>query len=132
MVQSLNLEKSKPVTTPGEDQKKEKEEEEESVLLDVARASGYRQIAARANCMAQDRADTQIAVKEVCRGMANPNCGPLETVEETRPICTWEASGSDEVSFAESSLPGRWLFRQRLGRLPAHSAVEPVCLGIIY
>ena len=73
IVQSLNVEKSTPVTTPGEDQKKEKEEE--SVLLDVARASGYRQIAARANYMAQDRADTQFAVKEVCRGMANPTVG---------------------------------------------------------
>ena len=63
IVQSLNLEKSKPVTTPGED------------LLDVARAVGYMQIAARANYMAQDRADTQFAVKEVCRGMTNPTMG---------------------------------------------------------
>ena len=62
------------VTTPGEGQKKE---EEESVLLDVARASGYMQIAARANNMAQDRADTQFAVEEVGAQRGQPAVEPL-------------------------------------------------------
>ena len=32
----------------------------------------YRACAARANFLAQDRADIQYATKEVCRGMAKP------------------------------------------------------------
>ena len=68
MVQALNLTKSNPTSTPGEDPQKE----EESVLLDKDKVSGYRQLVARANYMAQERADIQCAVKEVCRGMASP------------------------------------------------------------
>ena len=35
----------------------------------------FRQLAARANNMAMDRADIQFAVKEMCRSMANPTIG---------------------------------------------------------
>ena len=40
-------------------------------------ASSYQAIAARANYLALDRADIQFAVKEACRGMANPTRGDL-------------------------------------------------------
>lgn len=38
-------------------------------------AREYRQLAARANYLALDRADIQFAVKEICRGMAAPTVG---------------------------------------------------------
>ena len=60
------------MSTFGEDPKKEKEEEE-SVPLNKDTVSGYRQLVARTNSVAQDRADSQYAVKEVCRGMCGSN-----------------------------------------------------------
>ena len=60
-----------------------------------------------------------------CRGDGQSNRVSLETVEETRPIFTWEASGSDEVSFPESSLPGRRLVRQRTGQAGGAQRGQP-------
>ena len=68
-VKALNLENAKSVSTPGEDQKAEREETDLE-LLDPFKASEYRQLAARTNFMTLDRADTQYAVKEICRGLA--------------------------------------------------------------
>ena len=67
-VQALILTKSNTASTPGEHPK---DEEEGSAPLDEDKVSGYRQLAARANHKAEDRADIQQAVKEVCRGMAS-------------------------------------------------------------
>ena len=72
----MDLKSANTVTTPGGDAKKEKEKEkEESRLLEENKATMFRQLAARANCMAMDRADIQFAVKEICRSMANPTIG---------------------------------------------------------
>ena len=49
--------------------------EEEKELLEPKQAKEYRALAARANYLATDRADIQYAVKEICRGMANPTRG---------------------------------------------------------
>ena len=68
VVGAMGLKSANTVTTPGEDAKKE----EESLLLEENKATMFRQLAARANYMAMDRADTQFAVKEKCRSMANP------------------------------------------------------------
>ena len=70
----MDLKSANTVTTSGEDAKKEKEEEE-SRLLEENKATMFRQLAARANYMAMDRADIQFAVKEICRSMANPTIG---------------------------------------------------------
>ena len=43
--------------------------------MDSLRASEYRQLAARANFMTLDRADTQYTVKDICRGMARLTVG---------------------------------------------------------
>ena len=74
IVKALSLENAKSVSTPSEDQKIEREETDLEDL-DSLRASEYRQLAARANFMTLDRADTQYAVKEICRGMARPTVG---------------------------------------------------------
>ncbi len=47
-------------------------EDESSPLLNAQDASMYRALAARANYLAQDRADIQFAVKEIARRMATP------------------------------------------------------------
>ena len=46
---------------------------DEADLLDPHEATLFRAIAARANYLAQDRADIQFTVKEICAQMANPN-----------------------------------------------------------
>ena len=74
IVKALSLENAKSVSTPSEDQKIEREETDLEDL-DSLRASEYRQLAARANFMTLDRADTQYAVKEICRGMTRPTVG---------------------------------------------------------
>ena len=58
----------KPVSTPGTSEY----QEHENTYLEAKQATEYRALAARCNFLAQDRPDLQFAVKEVCRGMANP------------------------------------------------------------
>lgn len=59
---------SKSVNTPS--QKSDRKAED---VLDTQDASLYRAIVARANYLAQDRADIGFAVKELCRSMSNPS-----------------------------------------------------------
>ena len=73
-MKSLNLEDAKPATTAGEDEKEWKLEED-AEALEGRQATEYRGLAARANYLAADRPDMQYAVKEICRGMANPTRG---------------------------------------------------------
>ena len=49
--------------------------EDEDEKLPEKSAREYRALAARANYLAADRLDIQYAVKEICRGMANPTVG---------------------------------------------------------
>ena len=65
---------AKGVKTPWEEERKY-EEEENKIPLEGAQARKYRELVARANYLAQDRADIQFATKEVCRGMAKPTKG---------------------------------------------------------
>ena len=74
IIKTLKLESSKPVTTPGEEQKPWLEEEEEKPLEGEA-ASEYRALAARGNYLALDRPDIQYPVKELCRAMSRPTVG---------------------------------------------------------
>ena len=67
----MNLTEAKGVKGPGEDEKPWEEAYNE-VLITQREAAGFRALAARANYLAQDRADLQYAAKEVCRGMAQP------------------------------------------------------------
>ena len=47
--------------------------EESEEKLEPAKATQFRQIAARANYLAQDRPDIMFAVKEICRQMSSPS-----------------------------------------------------------
>ena len=62
--------------TPGEDEKS-LDEEENAQMLSGKEATQFRALAARGNYLALDRPDIQYAVKEICRGMANPTRGDL-------------------------------------------------------
>ena len=79
LIKTLRLEAANGVRSPGEDERTW-EEEENAVLLQGPAASEYRALAARANYLAQDRADIQFAAKECCRGMAAPNRGHLKAI----------------------------------------------------
>merc|ERR1711873_42778 len=68
ILQHLGLsDSSKAVGTPSIRTNKEDDEP-----LEKTHATMYRALVARANSMAQDRADIGFAVKELCRHMANP------------------------------------------------------------
>ena len=79
IVKTLRLEAANGVRSPGEDERAWEAEENETPLQGAA-ASEYRALAARANYLAQDRADIQFAAKECCRGMAAPNRGHLKAI----------------------------------------------------
>ena len=77
IVEQLNLKEANPVKTPGEEEQVW-EIEGNSEPLDEASSRKYRELAARANYLAQDRMDIQFATKEVCRGMCQPTKGNLK------------------------------------------------------
>ena len=67
----LGLEDAKAVATPAEGERPWLAEEDEE-KLGSQEAREFRGLAARANHLALDRIDIQYAVKEACRGMAEP------------------------------------------------------------
>ena len=71
LVEQMNLKEAKGVSSPGEEEKRWGEEENRQ-LLEGTEARHYRELAARANYLAQDRVDIQFATKEICRGMCSP------------------------------------------------------------
>ena len=92
LIRELQLEGSKPVTTPGarEDVGKASvvmvddagravnlANESSGPDLSKADATKYRGLAARANYLAQDRLDVQFAVKEIARRMSSPKEGDM-------------------------------------------------------
>ena len=79
IVRSLGLGCANGVKSPGEEDRPWKEEEN-SEPLQSAEASAYRALAARANYLAQDRADIQYAAKEICRGMSAPSVGHMRAM----------------------------------------------------
>ena len=48
--------------------------------LSKAEASGYRSVAARINCVAQDRHELLLSPEEICRYMATPTAGTMQKV----------------------------------------------------
>ena len=91
------------VRETGEDAENLKEEEP----VGRAEARRYREIAARANYLAQDRADIQFVAKEICRCMSAPRPGSWKKLKRLAryfvqyPCLMWESravdSGEDDV-----------------------------------
>ena len=109
---SVEPDKVKPCVNPW------KKEEEESVSLDKNKVSGYRQLVARADFLAQDRADIQFAEGGVPRH-GKPDKGSLETGEAPSNVFERPSSGSCKVLVAPTTKPSRWPLRLRLGQLQA-------------
>ena len=115
IVRAMNVEGAKGVKTTGEDAKAWKEEED-AEKIGAREASEFRAVAARANYLALDRADIQYAVKEICRGMANPTRGDVRRlrrlarylIEFPRVITTFAYQGvCDELSgYSDSDWAG--------------------------
>ena len=72
IIEELDLLTAKPVVTPGTDEVTSDEPSVDSQLLEPARATSYRALAARANYISVDSADCQYAIKELCRVMSAP------------------------------------------------------------
>ena len=77
IIERMNLKGANGVKTPGEDEKSW-EEEINQEELDFKDQRCYRELAARANYLAQDRPDIQYAVKEICKGICKPKKGDLK------------------------------------------------------
>jgi hypothetical protein len=94
LIKMLNMEKANEVKTPGEDAKPWMDEEN-AEKLDARDVTTFRALAARGNYLAADRSDIQYPVKEICRGMANPNRGDLRKLRRLarylvgRPRVVW-------------------------------------------
>ena len=111
----MNLKKAKGVSSPGEEEKRW-EEEENLQLLEGSEAKHYRELAARANYLAQDRVDIQFATKEICRGMCNPCKGDLKKLRRlTRYLITvlimvmkyeWQQDGDRMLGHTDSNVAG--------------------------
>ena len=115
MIEQLNLKEAKGVSSPGEEEKRW-EEEDNRQLLEGAEARHYRELAARANYLAQDRIDIQFATKEICRGMCNPTRGDLKKLRRlTRYLITvprvvmrydWQEDGYRMLGHTDSDFAG--------------------------
>ena len=77
ILQELGLvEGTRPLGTPGVEETLKRKPEEEAACttpLDPSSATQYRALVARANYVAQDRAEIQYAVQELCRCVSAPN-----------------------------------------------------------
>ena len=77
IIHRMNLKGANGVKTPCDDEKSWEIEVNENEL-DYKEGKLYRELAARANYLAQDRPDIQFSVKELCRGMCRPTKGDVK------------------------------------------------------
>ena len=93
VIQQLNLEGTRSLSSPGVDGADE--DGEDDVALVGENATKYRGIAARINYLSFDRPDVQFATKEVCRDMSCPSTGSWRRLEHIgkyllgRPRLVW-------------------------------------------
>ena len=128
LVKVLMLEDANTVSTRGEDPKKEREREE-SQLLEGDKIIAYRQLAARANYMAQDRPDIQFAVKELCRRMAMPTVGAGKQLKRLgrcvkgRPREILKFGLQESTSILDGSSDSDWAGCRRTARATSGGAL---------
>ena len=78
--------------------------------------SKFRAVAARANYLSADRIDIQFAVKEICRGMANPDTIHWEKLKRlaryllgclgTVSRYEWQAAETEVIGYTDSDWAG--------------------------
>ena len=121
IVQELGLVGANGVKSPGAAQNPWEEEENGEPLLgsDVTR---FRGLAARANYIAQDRTELQFAAKEICRGMAAPTVGHMQSLRRlgrflvTSPRTVWYYPWQSEVCTLSAYSDSDWAGCRRTGR----------------
>ena len=92
LLRELKLDKAAGRTSPGT---KEENEEKDGQLLSPSEATRFGGLAARANYLAQDRADIAFASKELCRRMSSPCDGDWAKLKRLvrylrdHPACTY-------------------------------------------
>ena len=78
MIEALGMTGCKPLGTPAAEESHKTTEAEEAQGLEPFNnedTTAFRGLVARANYMAQDRAELQFPVKELCRSMSAPDNG---------------------------------------------------------
>ena len=121
LVMAMRLEGANGVRSPGEEERPWAAEEN-AVPLEGAAATEYRALAARANYLAQDRADIQFAAKECCRSMASPTKGSSRALRRlvrylvAVPRVVWEFSFQPPVSSIDVYSDSDWAGCRRTAR----------------
>ena len=115
IIERLNLKEAKGVSSPCEEEKRWEDDENREALTDQE-GRKYRELAARANYLAQDRCDIQYAVKELCRGMCTPTKGDVKklrrlgryliTTPRTVVRYNWQSEQDSLYSFSDSDFAG--------------------------
>ena len=103
------------MSSPCEEEKRWEDDENREALTDQD-GRKYRELAARANYLAQDRCDIQYAVKELCRGMCTPTKGDVKklrrlgryliTTPRTVVRYNWQSEQESLYSFSDSDFAG--------------------------
>ena len=96
------IQECKPASTPVVDEPTKRPEEDEagSLVLDPAMSTQYRALTARANYIAQDRAEIQFAVKRTRLLHAQAHGGRLEQAEADGWVSRRPAAGDLRVCVA--------------------------------
>ena len=115
IVKEMGSEEAKEAPTPGEEENKW-EENENKQELKKEEATKYRGLAARANCLAQDRPDIMYATKEICRHMASPSTGAWKKMKrlgrylkgKRRLVLKyeWQKRGTEIEGYSDSDWAG--------------------------
>ena len=117
IVEQLELEDCKPVSTAGVDMEAECaawSEEPEGEELPASEATRYRAIGARCNYLQPDRPDIQYAVKEVCRLMSRPTARAWELLKRVgrylkgRPRLIWMYKWQAPTSVVDITSDANW------------------------
>ena len=128
IIRGLHLEGAKGVKSPGEDEKAwQRGENGETLPRDEW--TSYRALAARANYLAQDRADLQFAAKKICRGMASPIRGNLRAMKRLgrylifAPRVVWTFGYQQNVGVLRAFSDSDWAGCATTGRSTSGGAI---------
>ena len=115
ILEGLGLTSAKPVTAPGEEEKKW-EEKENAQELGAEEARRFRGLAARLNYLALDRPDIAYSTKEACRYMARPTLGAWKMLKRlgrylagnrrTVLMYAWQGEEEEVEAYSDSDWAG--------------------------
>ena len=121
IVRGMNLQDANGVKGLGEDEKPW-EEHENDEHIPQKDATAFRALAARANYLAQDRADILYSAKEVCRGMAQPTKGHMKKLRRLAryllevPRVVWKFKFQGECDQLQAFSDSDWAGCKRTAR----------------